>query len=407
VKPTLSKDTIQQLEKYKTSVEFELTKITNWWMQYVPYDAMKHFHGEVDAQNRPIANRPISLVMITRMLWTFSATYNLHKKEADLKYADAIFEFIQLYFTDINYGGLYWSIHQDGSTQSNKKQVYGMAFAIYAFAEYYEASCKKQALDKAVDLYHLIQQYSYDPIKGGYLEAFNMDWSEIQDVRLSDKDANEKKTMNTHLHVIEAYSRLYKVQPTDTLKNSIQHLLEIFRDKIIDPIHYHQRLFFDIDWTCKSNIISFGHDIESAWLLYEAAQTTHDEALIQYFKNTAIKMASATLPFIDKDGGLWNEMEVGADDINKEKHWWPQAEAMIGFLNAYTLSDDAQYLQTSLQSWNYVQSYLIDKQYGEWFWGYDAAGNLINREKAGFWKCSYHNSRACIEIIKRANQLLS
>lgn len=407
MKPNNSIDFIEPLEKYKADVEAELSNITRWWMQYLPYNETKGFHGAVDVQNNPIANSPISLVMITRMLWTFAAAYNLNKKEADLKYADALFDFIQLHFKDLKYGGLYWSIHQDGTIASNKKQVYGLAFAIYAFSEYYEASLKNAALENAGELYQLIQQYSYDPVHGGYMEAFNMDWSEIADVRLSDKDANEKKTMNTHLHVVEAYARLYKIQPTENLKKSIQHLLQIFKDKIIDPIHFHQRLFFDENWNCKSDVISFGHDIESAWLLYDAAQTIQDEALINDFKNTAIHMASATLPFIDKDGGLWNEMEVGAEHINKEKHWWPQAEAMIGFFNAFTLTGENRYLQTALQSWHYIQAHLIDKNHGEWFWGYDQAGILMQREKAGFWKCSYHNSRACIEIIKRVHLYLS
>ncbi len=404
MKSNLSTDLVNQLKKYEAEVEVELANLTTWWMKYLPNDALNSFHGEIDGQNNSVPNNPISLVMITRMLWTFSASYNLNKHKAHLQQADTLFEFITKHFTDLRHGGFFWSIEQDGKPLVSKKQIYGQAFVIYAFSEYYEASLKTVALDNAIELFDLIEQYSHDSIDGGYIEAFNRDWSEIEDLRLSEKDANEKKTMNTHLHIVEAYTRLYKVFPIPNLRLAIEKLLHIFKDKIINPDSFHQKLFFDEKWNCKSSIISFGHDIESAWLLFDAAKSIEDNYLILYFTNTSIQMASATLSYIDIDGGLWNELEEGIGILNKEKHWWPQAEAMVGFFNAYELSGQAKFLDTSLQSWDYIQSFLIDKKYGEWFWGYDEHGNLMQREKAGFWKCSYHNSRACIEIIKRVRQ---
>ena len=212
--------------------------------------------------------------------------------------------------------------------------------------------------------------------------------------------------MNTHLHVLEAYVNLYKIQPNADLASSIQLLLFNFKDYIIDSKTFNQHLFFDDAWNCKSKIISFGHDIEAAWLLYDAAMALGNAELIKFYHNAAIKMAEATIPFVDSDGGMWNEINTSTGSLDKEKHWWPQAEAMVGFLNAYELTKEERFLNHSLNSWEYIKKSIIDKNNGEWFWGYSADGHLLNKGKAGFWKCPYHNSRACIEVIKRTTNLL-
>lgn len=248
----------------------------------------------------------------------------------------------------------------------------------------------------------MIVDRSYDTINGGYIEALTREWKEINDLRLSSKDANEKKSMNTHLHVLEAFANLYKTWPDKTLKQRIIELIYIFLDHILDTKTNHLILFFDECWNPKSSNISYGHDIEAAWLIQEAAEIIQDEPLIQKVKERSVKVAEATEEGLDKDGGLWYEKNVSENHLVKEKHWWPQAEAMVGFYNTHQITNDNSFLEKSLNSWNFIQKHILNKKDGEWFWGVREDYSVMDEEdKAGIWKCPYHNGRACIEILKR------
>ncbi len=280
--------------------------------------------------------------------------------------------------------------------------MYALAFCIYGLSEYYAASKNNHALMIALELYNAIEKYSYDANNKGYFEAFERNWSEAKDIRLSAKDANEKKTMNTHLHIIEAYASLYKVHLSSTLKNKIIELLELFDAHFIDHKTFHLKLFFDEAWHEKPDVISYGHDIEAAWLLLQCAEIIQHEKWISAYTNYAVKITDAATEGLDKDGGLWYEFNPSHQTLIKEKHWWPQAEAMIGFYNAFEITNDEKYLQHSINSWQFIKQYIIDKKNGEWFWGIkDDYSIMQNEDKAGIWKCPYHNSRACLEIIKR------
>ena len=211
--------------------------------------------------------------------------------------------------------------------------------------------------------------------------------------------------MNTHLHILEGYSNLYHAWPDDLLKTKIGGLSQNFFEHIIDPATNHLKLFFDEDWNCKSNIISYGHDIEAAWLLQEAAETIADARMIERSKETAVKTAKAAKEGLDTDGGLWYEYEPAQNLLVKEKHWWPQAEAIVGFFNAWQVSGDNTYLQASLNAWDFTKKYIIDNELGEWVWGIKADYSVMTeKDKVGIWKCPYHNSRACIEIMQRAGK---
>lgn len=270
--------------------------------------------------------------------------------------------------------------------------------------EYYAISKEEKALEFAISLYKKIQEYSYDSIHKGYFEAFTRNWQPIEDLRLSDKDANEKKTMNTHLHIVEGYANLYKVWKDETLKKDIVELLEVIETHFINKETGHLRLFFDENWVEKPDVISYGHDIEAAWLLLQCAEISGDEALIARYKKYAIQMTDATFEGIDPiDGGLWYELEPEHNKLIAEKHWWPQAELMIGFYNTYQLTGDENYLDVVLKNWDFIKNHILDNQNGEWFWGVNEDYSLIEKDKAGFWKCPYHNSRACIELINRIN----
>ncbi len=224
----------------------------------------------------------------------------------------------------------------------------------------------------------------------------------IDDLRLSEKDRNDPKTMNTHLHIIEAYVNLYSVWKNEHLAAKIRYLLIIFEQKIINKENNHLILFFDNEWKKQSENISYGHDIEASWLLLEAAEILHDQNLIKKWKQIAQKIAKATSEGFNDDGSLNHEFDPSNNHVDSHREWWVSAEAMVGFFNVYQLTNDVKQLAKVLHLWNFTKSHLLDRQNGEWFWGiYDDYSIMENEDKIGFWKCPYHNVRACIELLKR------
>jgi mannobiose 2-epimerase len=396
----------QSLLSYKSEVEVELSSILDWWMEHMLNKETGFFYGAISGANIPDANAPIGLVLQSRLLWTFSAAYNHTQNKVYLSFAHAAYKQLITQFYDQKYGGMFWSVQPNGIPVSTKKQAYGIAFAIYGLSAYYEATNDQEAPDKAAELYTCLEMHFYDPLYGGYIECLGNDFSVIEDVRLSDKDQNAIKSMNTHLHVIEAYAKLYTVLPSQALKQSVTLLLDIFEQHIIDPTTSQQKLFFEKDWTSTASVVSYGHDIEAPWLLQEAAVITKDALRIEKFTNIAQAMASEVAANLSPEGAVYNDYDIHTKVLNKGLDWWPQAEAMVGFLNAFENTGNTIYLQHSLTSWAVINKQFKDTTYGEWHWGYDASGNLLNKEKAGFWKCPYHNSRACIEVANRISHLL-
>ncbi len=390
------------LQAYKSEVEQELNDILKYWIDNTVDVVNGGFVGKIDNDNIIDDKAPKGSVLNARLLWSFSAAYNLTKNVQYLQMAERAFKYICKYFIDKEFGGVYWTVDHKGDPLGTKKQVYAVSFAIYGLSEYYRATEDKEAKTLAIQLYNDIVRHSYDEKYGGYIEAYTREWKEISDLRLSDKDANEKKTMNTHLHVMEGFAHLYRIWPDAGLKQKLQELIHLFLDHIIDKNTQHLILFFDEDWTPKSNILSYGHDIEAAWLVQEAAEVIQDHTLIETVKEQSLLMATAVARGLDSDGGLWYEKDIIANHLVKEKHWWPQAEAMVGFYNAYQISGDEQYLQHSIDSWQFIKNYIKDNENGEWYWGIKEDNSIMDGEdKAGLWKCPYHNSRACIEICQR------
>lgn len=387
-------------QQYVSELKDELINILQFWMKNTVDEDSGGFIGKIDHNNHVDDKAAKGCVLNARILWTFAAAYNACKNEQYLQMAERAFQYLKEYFVDGQYGGVFWSVDHKGNPLDTKKQIYAQAFAIYGCSEYYKAAGAIEAKDIAIELYNSIEKYSYDPLKGGYFEAFTREWAPIADLRLSEKDANEKKTMNTHLHVLEAYTNLYHIAPEVNIRRSIVQLLNDFTGYIIDRKSSHLHLFMDEDWNVKGNIISYGHDIEATWLLLEAAEVIDDQELIETMKVNAVKMADAAAEGLDADGGLWHERETG--HLVREKHWWPQAEAMVGFVNAWQLTQNEKYLQWALRTWEFIKQHIIDKHNGEWFWGVRADYTLIKEEdKVGPWKCPYHNARACLEISRR------
>jgi mannobiose 2-epimerase len=257
-----------------------------------------------------------------------------------------------------------------------------------------------EALQQAIKLYYTIVGRTYDREYGGYYEAFSREWNEIDDQRLSGKDANEKKSTNTNLHVVEAFANLYKVWPDENLKKQIQGLLRIFLQHIIDSANHHLRLFFDEQWNNKPALLSYGHDIEAAWLLPDCAVIINDKHLIAALTTSSVHLTNAAINGLDADGGLWYEYDLRENKLIREKHWWPQAEALVGFINAWQLRGENHYAEAALNCWQFIKTHLLNPT-GEWYWGVNEDGSIMNEDKVGLWKCPYHNSRACLEIIRR------
>lgn len=390
------------LHQYKKELQEELNSILNYWIENTIDKINGGFFGKIDNANDAYTTAPKGAVLNARILWTFSAAYNFNKDEKYLSTATRAFEYLRDYIIDKKYGGVFWTVDANGNALDTKKQVYALAFCIYGLSEYYAASGNGDALSTTLSLYDAIETHSYDKINKGYYEAFARDWATTGDLRLSAKDANEKKTMNTHLHIIEAYANLHKVYPSSSLKNKIIELLELFDAYFVNKKTFHLKLFFNEAWHEKPDVISYGHDIEAAWLLQQCAEIIHHEEWINTYKKHAVKITDAATEGLDKDGGMWYEYEPSLQKLIKEKHWWPQAEAMVGFFNAWQITGHEKYLENSIKSWQFIKDYLIDKKNGEWFWGIKEDYSVMqNEDKAGLWKCPYHNSRACLEIMNR------
>ena len=385
----------------KNKAKTELINILDYWLKNTIDKENGGFIGEINHQNVINNNSEKGAVLNARILWSFSAAYAVEKNPEYLKTAKRAFQYIKDYFFDNEFGGIFWSLQADGKPKDTKNQIYAIAFVIYGLSEFYKIFKNEDALELAQSLFYKIELYSKDYKNKGYLEAFTRDWQEIEDLRLSEKDANEKKTMNTHLHIVEAYANLYLIWPNPKLKDSIKEILEVIALYFINKYTWHLKLFFDENWKEKEDVISYGHDIEAAWLLQWCAETIEDVDLVRSYQKYAVEFAKSTKEGIDSDGGLWYEYEPKEQKLIAEKHWWPQAELWIGMINAWQLTQNEEFLEITEKNFEFVEKYIIDHKNGEWIWGVYADYSPILKDKAGFWKCPYHNSRACIELIKR------
>ena len=395
-----------KLTGLKNEMEAELASILSWWMTQMVDETNGGFYGKIDGHHQLHPEADKGVILNTRILWTFAAAANSTKNKDYENIAHRAFDFLYQHFFDKKNGGLFWMLDFQGNPSQTKKQVYAQAFGIYGLSEYYELTKNEKAIELALGLFGLIENFSLDKIHGGYFEAFTEDWQPMEDLRLSEKDANEAKTMNTHLHIMEAYTNLYRVFPNEKVKKALRGLIECHLKKFIDKKTKHLHLFFDEQWVSKSKAISYGHDIECSWLLQEAAEVLGDEKLLATVKTTALEMAAVTLENgFDESGGLLYEKE--GEHFDKEKHWWVQAEAVIGFFNAYEISEDEKYLKAALDCWAFIQENILDKENGEWAWSVLENGEVSTVEdKAGAWKAPYHNGRMCLEVLRRISDVV-
>ena len=360
------------------------------------------FYGEADFYGRKHTSADKGCILNSRILWTFSAAFRLLKDDAYRECAASAKDFLTAAFLDREHGGLYWLVDHTGRPLDTRKQFYNIAFGIYALSEYYFAAGDQSSLELAMGFFDATEKYGFDKTAGGYIEARSREWNTIDDFRLSDKDLNSPKSMNTNLHVLEAYTTLARASGDERVRKALEALLYITLEKIINK-KWNFGLFFDMDWNTLVNDISYGHDIEGSWLLYEAALASGNESLVSKTKKAALAIAEATYTAaIDrKNGGLFSGYD-GAGKTSARKEWWPQAEAVVGFYNAYELSGEEKYLDAANCVWDYIQKYFTDYKNGDWHneLGPDNSPDTT-MPKAGFWKCPYHNVRTCFEIIRR------
>jgi len=394
------------IQQFSQAVRNELeNNLVPFWLERSVDSEHGGFIGQMSNDGTIDPKAPKGLILNARILWTFSALYRSSKDNRYLEMARRAYDYLQTHFWDHSHGGVFWQVDFQGHPLDDKKKIYGQAFYIYALAEYYQAFNIDQALQIAKQLFELIENNSRDKIYGGYIEACNRNWSVAKDLRLSEKDMDEKKSMNNHLHLLEAYTNLYRTWSDSQLRESLKELIDIFAQQIIDPASGHMNHFFDEIWQPKSSNYTFGHDIEASWLLCEAAEVLGNANITSKTRRLALRLARITLAeALDKNGGLRYEGRAGKiTDPNRE--WWPQAECVVGFLNAYRLSSNESFLEAAQRAWLFIEQYFIDKKQGEWFWRIDPNGRPDPAEpKVSQWKGPYHNVRTCLETIRRLGQ---
>ena len=399
----------RDLSNLCSEMQTELTNhILPFWMNQMVDNEFGGFFGRIDGSGQVITGAEKGGILNARILWTFSSAF-LHLKDHIYRQtAERARKYILSAFFDDVYQGTYWKITHDGKPLDTKKQIYSQAFFIYAFSEFFRATADRTSLDKAIALFHLIEEKSFDARWNGYFEAYNREWKLLADLRLSAKDVNEKKTTNTHLHILEAYTNLYRIWKDPLLGKQLANLVHIFLDKIINPLSHHMGLFFDEEWHSRSLLISYGHDIEASWLIVEAAKVLDDPGLLESVKSACIPLALSAMEGFQEDGSLIYEKDPETGHTDFERHWWPQAEAIVGLMNLFELTGNEKHLEDAMQCWQYVYHNLIDREKGEWYWSIYPDGTPNRKEdKAGFWKCPYHNGRACLEIMSRCEKVLN
>lgn len=381
--------------------EKELEELLDWWSLNMPDATNGGFLGRIQGTNEVETDANKGIILNTRILWFFSAACNLGYTWYR-PWADQAFEYLHQYFTDKEYGGVYWMLDAKGRAVDDKKQTYAQAFALYACAEYYQLCGFEQSLALAMELFQKLEDEAKDPFEGGYIEALDRQWQPMEKMALSEKEENDAKTMNTHLHLLEAYTNLARSVHDEKVMSALEALIRLYIYRFIDVESGRLKLFFDLDWKERSSHDSYGHEIESAWLLNEACEVCGNVELTVLAKDLGLKIARRVLEEgRDEKAAIHNEKDLHGH-YHPQRDWWPQAEGVVGFFDAYQHNYNEAFLLAAEDLWTYIQLYFKDFQNGEWFWAVNEDGSPdTHQDKAGPWKAPYHNGRMCMEMIKR------
>ena len=427
-----------QAEKMKKEMQDVLEQnILRFWLDKMVDRENGGFYGRIDSHEVLHPEAEKGAILNARILWSFSAAYRVLGYPEYLKAATRAKDYIIDYFIDKEYGGVYWSVDYLGHPLDTKKQFYAIGFAIYGMSEYARATGDREALECALQLYDCIEEHAFDPKYNGYVEACTREWGEIADMRLSELDANYPKSQNTHLHIIEPYTNLLRCLkelhaqescdyvpaigsvlpvgisiPVETLmavEASLRNLIDIFINRILNPETHHLDLFFEMDWTRGAgHLESYGHDIECSWLMHEAALVLGDQKVLAKVESVVREVAKASEKGLRPDGSMIHEANLDTGHVDDDLHWWVQAENVVGWFNLYQYFGDQDALEKAGKCWDYIKTNLIDNVNGEWHWSRHLDGSLNTvDDKAGFWKCPYHNSRMCLEVMERVGKMMS
>ena len=416
----------QRVEKMKQEMQDVVeNNILRFWMDQMMDCEHGGFYGRMAGNGELHPEAEKGAILNARILWSFSAAFRVLKHPEYLEAATRAKDYIIEHFIDQEYGGVYWSVDYEGNPLDTKKQFYAIGFVIYGLTEYARATGDREALDYALELYECIEEHAFDSVHNGYIEACTREWGEIADMRLSELDANYPKSQNTHLHIIEPYTNLLRclkeMQAQETCdyvpalgavlpvgisvpQEVVGNLIEIFTDKILNAETNHLDLFFEMDWTRGAgHLESYGHDIECSWLMHEAALVLGDAKVLAKVEPIVQAVAKASEKGLNADGSMIHEANLDTGHVDDDLHWWVQAENVVGWYNIWQHFGDEEALNRAEKCWHYIKEQLIDWNHGEWYWSRHANGvlNTVD-DKAGFWKCPYHNSRMCLEIIERS-----
>ena len=425
----------ERIDKMKLEMQDVLeNNILRFWLDKMQDTENGGFYGRIDGSGKLHPDAEKGAILNSRILWSFSAAYRVLGIQEYLEAATRAKDYLIDHFIDTEYGGVYWSLDCKGNPLDTKKQFYAIGFAIYGLTEYVRATGDREALEYALDLYDCIEEHALDRDRNGYIEACTREWGEIADMRLSELDANYPKSQNTHLHIIEPYTNLLRCLrelqakescdyvpaigsvlpvgisvPMETIvavEGSLRNLIDIFTDRILNPETHHLDLFFDMDWTRGAgHLESYGHDIECSWLMHEAALVLGDQKVLEKVERIVREVAKASEKGLRPDGSMIHEANLDTGHVDDDLHWWVQAENVVGWFNLWQHFGDEDALAKAEKCWNYIKTQLIDWDNGEWFWSRHPDGTLNTvDDKAGFWKCPYHNSRMCLEIIERTSE---
>lgn len=363
-------------------------------------DEFGGYYGYMDYDLKLNKKAEKGCILNSRITWFFSNAYTLLKDPSLLDEADHGYEFLKNHCIDSENGGIFWSMNYDGTPLDTTKHTYNQAFCIYALSSYYEASGKREALDLAFQLFHMIEEKCTDD--QGYLEAFTRDFKPESNEKLSENGVLAEKTMNTLLHVLEAYTELYRVSKDKEVEERLKWIMDTFAEKVYNSELERQEVFFDKNYNSIIDLHSYGHDIETAWLMDRTVDVLGDETYRQ--KMTPItKALTKKIYEVAFDGhSLSNECDKGVVDTNRV--WWVQAETVVGFLNGYEKDPSkVEYKEAAEAEWQFIKDHVIDPRNGsEWFWLVRQDGSPVEGEPiVEPWKCPYHNGRMCMEVIRR------
>jgi cellobiose epimerase len=412
---------ISELKEYRKIFSDELhDDILSYWIKYGVEKDGHGFYGAVDLDGNPVLSANKTSVLNARILWTFSNAAILFGNQEYAEIADKAYHVVTEDFADKQFGGYYMELTSDNKVANDIKHTYAQAFVIYSLCKYYEFRKLNSTLMIIKDFFFLLEGKAKDPVNIGYMESFTRTWNLYEENRMADN--NEPKSMNTHLHVLEAYAALYKVWKDPKVELRLTELMNLFLDKIIRKTG-HFGIFFDEAFNeadSSKGICSFGHDIEGSWLLWEAAEILGNKDILEKMRLMAVKMVdNIERVAVDKDGGLFLESTRFGSHVKTNKHWWQQSETLVGFMNAFELTGDVKYWETVKLSWNFIDTYLIDHERGEWFTKVNRLGvpYLVepaddpspyyrNDWKIDPWKCPYHNGRSMMEMMHRIDKLI-